>query len=209
VDEADIGNVRPDQRTVFSVDAFPADTFGGIVKEVRLRPAVSSNVVTYTTIIDAPNGQLKLKPGMTASITIYTKEINNALLIPAKAINFRPDSLVTKKYTVERKPEDKKADKSPKRSAPADSNQTETGQRAVVWVKKDSTLTLRHIRIGMTDETQVQVLSGLSAEDEVVIGYVQITNNKKSASPDKSPFLPARTGGNRNNRAGGNKQPAR
>jgi HlyD family secretion protein len=217
VDEADIGNVKPDQRVIFSVDAFPEDTFGGIVKEVRLRPSVSSNVVTYTTIIDAPNAQLKLKPGMTASISIYTKEINNALIISAKATSFRPDTIIAEKYTIERKQEDRKTqEKKPDKESPHlaainnDSTQSEKGTRGVVWVKKDSTLSLRHIRIGMTDETQVQVLSGLTTEDEVVTGYQQISKNKKSASPDKSPFLPARTGGNRNNRSGtGGSRPPR
>ena len=93
VDEADIGNVSKGQRVIFSVDAFPSDTFSGIVKEIRLRSSVSSNVVTYTTIIDAPNDQMKLKPGMTANITIYTKELNNVLLISARALSFQPDSV--------------------------------------------------------------------------------------------------------------------
>ena len=88
VDEADIGNVKDGQRVIFSVDAFPADTFAGTVKEIRLRSSVSANVVTYTTIIDAPNGDMKLKPGMTANITIYTREINHTLLIPGRRISF-------------------------------------------------------------------------------------------------------------------------
>jgi len=74
VDEADIGNVKTGQRVSFTVDAFPDDVFEGRLLEIRLQPTVSANVVTYTTIINAPNDQLKLKPGMTANITIYTKE---------------------------------------------------------------------------------------------------------------------------------------
>ena len=104
VDEADIGNVAKGQRVIFSVDAFPADTFSGIVKEIRLRSSVSSNVVTYTTIIDAPNDQMKLKPGMTANITIYTKELNNVLLISARALSFQPDSVLAKIYTIQGMP---------------------------------------------------------------------------------------------------------
>ena len=100
IDEADIGNVKTGQRATFSVDAFPDKIFNGTVKEVRLQASVSSNVVTYVTIIDAPNGDLKLKPGMTANIMVYTQEVANAMIIPAKALNFRPDSLVEKKYTV-------------------------------------------------------------------------------------------------------------
>ena len=100
VDEADIGNVKTGQRVSFTVDAFPDDVFEGKLLEVRLQPTVSANVVTYTTIINAPNDQLKLKPGMTANITIYTKEENNALLISARATKFKPDSAIVRKYKI-------------------------------------------------------------------------------------------------------------
>ena len=89
VDEADIGDVKAGNRSSFTVDAFITDQFAGTVTEVRLHPTVSSNVVTYTTIINAPNDDMKLKPGMTANIIIYTKEVNNAMLIPAKALALR------------------------------------------------------------------------------------------------------------------------
>ncbi|MEJ0104635.1 MAG: hypothetical protein WDO19_19635 [Bacteroidota bacterium] len=72
------------------------------MKEVRLQASVSANVVTYVTIIDAPNADMKLKPGMTASITVYTEEAENALIIPVKAIKFKPDTLLSQKYTIER-----------------------------------------------------------------------------------------------------------
>ena len=100
VDEADIGNVVKGQRSTFTVDAFIDDTFNGSVKEVRLQPSISSNVVTYSTLIDAPNDDKKLKPGMTASIIIYTKEINDALLVSAKALKFMPDSSLAKDYEI-------------------------------------------------------------------------------------------------------------
>jgi len=100
VDEADIGNVVKGQRATFTVDAFIDDTFNGSVKEVRLQPSISANVVTYSTLIDAPNDDKKLKPGMTASIIIYTKEINDALLVSAKALKFVPDSSLAKEYEI-------------------------------------------------------------------------------------------------------------
>ncbi len=200
VDEADIGNVKSGQRVMFSVDAFPADTFAGIVKEVRLRPSVSSNVVTYTTIIDAPNDNLKLKPGMTANITIYTKEISNALLISAKAIAFRPDSLVTRKYTVERHGGGKPGQQRP---SGAPDSLAQEGTPAFVWLKKDSTITGKRIVTGMTNETQVQVLSGLSPSDIIVTGYRQLSVSKGKSNTEKSPFLPSRPGGNRGSRRPG------
>lgn len=189
VDEADIGNVKTGQRVMFTVDAFPADTFAGKVQEVRLRSNVSSNVVTYTTIIDAPNAEQKLKPGMTASITIYTEEIKDIMLLPAKAIQFRPDSVLAKTYKIEHGPGSRQH---PPRT-------DSTGAPGMVWIKKDSSLVARPIMTGKNDETQVQILSGLSLEDDVVSGYKEVAKSKKTATPEKSPFMPTRPGANRGN----------
>src|SRR5471030_3036608 len=111
VDEADIGDVKAGNRASFTVDAFITDQFGGTVEDVRLHPTVSSNVVTYTTIINASNDDMKLKPGMTANIIIYTKEVNNAMLIPAKALAFTPDSSLMKNYQIVGKVSHKKMHK--------------------------------------------------------------------------------------------------
>jgi HlyD family secretion protein len=183
VDEADIGNVKQGQRVEFTVDAFPGDTFAGTVKEIRLRPSVSSNVVTYTTIVDAPNEDQKLKPGMTASITVYTKEVKNILLISAQAVSFQPDSMVLMKYPVA----------SPMAiNAPA----AGSGKQVFVWVKKDSSLMHQPVVIGFTDATKVQVLSGVTEADELITGY-QVVNKQTTASKGtSSPFMPKPPGGN-------------
>jgi HlyD family secretion protein len=216
VDEADIGNVKNGQRVTFTVDAFPDNVFEGHVNEVRLRPSVSSNVVTYSTIVDAPNDDLKLKPGMTANITVFTKEIQNALLVSAKATRYRPDSSLYKKYTIEGGKLKDGQDKGSMRigSAPKDSSgvnkngkrdntaMVDAGKTAIVWVKKDSTLTRRKIKIGLTDDTYVQVLSGLTAEDVIVSGSHQEETGAKSGSgTPRSPFMPTRRGGS----SGGNR----
>jgi HlyD family secretion protein len=211
VDEADIGNVKNGQKVTFTVDAFPDNVFEGHVNEVRLRPSVSSNVVTYSTIIDAPNDDLKLKPGMTANITVFTQEIQNALLVSAKAIRFRPDSSLYKKYTIEgghfKEGQRKGAMRIGSNSVPKDSTgmkkmgrrdaseTVETGKSAIVWVKKDSTLTRRKIKIGLTDDTNVQVLSGLSTDDVVVSGSHQEGTGTKGSGTARSPFMPQRRGG--------------
>lgn len=91
VDEADIGGVREGQRVVFTVDAFPGDEFQGKVVQVRLQATTTSNVVTYEVVIDAPNPDLKLMPGLTASVNIYTVEATDVLLVPARALRFTPD----------------------------------------------------------------------------------------------------------------------
>ena len=209
VDEADIGNIKADQRVTFTVDAFPDEVFEGSVKEVRLRPSVSSNVVTYTTIVDAPNTTMKLKPGMTASIIVYTREVENAMLITAKATKFRPDSSLLKNYIIERggNREGKRDgpgrignDANPgdvKRSGRDSAGDIET-ERAMVWVKKDSTLTRRMIVTGLTDNTNVQVISGLNPDDVVVTGILQNgVATTGSSSETRSPFMPPRRGGNR------------
>jgi HlyD family secretion protein len=218
VDEADIGNVKKGQRVTFTVDAFPDNTFEGSVNEVRLRPSVSSNVVTYSTIIDAPNNDMKLKPGMTANITVFTQEIQNALLVSAKATRFRPDSSLMKQYTIEGgNYQGGGQNKGPMHigSAPKDSSgmnkngkrdttqMVEAGKTAIVWVKKDSTLTRRKIKIGLTDDTNVQVLSGLSTDDVVVSGsHTEDKSGKGASGTPRSPFMPQRRGGG-GSRSGG------
>lgn len=90
IDEADVGRMRPGQNVTFRVDAFPNDTFHGTVHQVRLQPAVVQNVVTYSTVISVPNSELKLKPGMTANVSIEIARRSNVLRIPNAALRFRP-----------------------------------------------------------------------------------------------------------------------
>ena len=94
IDESDVGRIRPDQRVTFTVDAFPAEEFEGTVSQVRLEPIVTQNVVTYATVIDAPNPALKLKPGMTATVTVEVARRNNVTRIPNSALRFRPTPAV-------------------------------------------------------------------------------------------------------------------
>ena len=91
IDEADIGGVKEGQRVTFTVDAFPEDSFEGSVTQVRQQATTESNVVTYEVVISAPNNDLKLKPGLTANVTIYTMEKNDVLAVPAKALRFTPN----------------------------------------------------------------------------------------------------------------------
>lgn len=208
VDEADIGNVKKGEEVAFTVDAFPDDNFKGRVQDVRLNPTVSANVVTYTTIVDAPNENMKLKPGMTASITIYTKQAENAMLISAKALKYKPDSSLLKQYKIvglgKSSPKHKQQLNAPGNAATAhyhadsigmDSLQAEDVKSAVVWIKQNDTIIKRHIKIGLNDDTQVQVIQGLNAND-VVIDDEQQAGRKQSTADDavKSPFMPRRPG---------------
>lgn len=221
VDEADIGNVTVNQNVTFTVDAFPDDLFKGIVKEIRLQPSVSANVVTYTTIINAANDNLKLKPGMTASIIIYTKEEDSALLIPAKALKLKPDSSLSKYYKLIYAKADSSRDRTGTDSAAAikrkamatnpmrDSTRKNSGdntsrakQRGTVWVKSGDSLIQKRIRIGLNDDTEVQVLHGLTVNDDVITG-IEVTADKSGgkSAVQRSPFMPQRRPNNQ--RAGG------
>lgn len=216
VDEADIGNIVKGQKTTFTVDAFPNDVFNGTVFEIRLQPAVSANVVTYTTIINTTNNDLKLKPGMTANITVYTKEDSNALLISARATKFKPDSSIIKKYTIDdsRKTKGQQTANDPggnenlkkKNNKPANdpvSKDSSDQKKASVWVLNGNTLTRHFIRIGLEDGTQVQVLSGLTTADEIVDGVQQVAAKGSSNATQRSPFMPQRRS-NQNTRPAGN-----
>ena len=90
IDESDVGRIRPNQRVTFTVDAYPGEEFKGSVSQIRLEPVVTQNVVTYATVIDAPNPDLRLKPGMTATISLETARRENVLRIPNAALRFRP-----------------------------------------------------------------------------------------------------------------------
>jgi len=159
IDEADIGNIQKGQRATFTVDAFIDESFKGTVAEVRLHPKVTANVVSFTTIINAPNENMKLKPGMTANIIVYTKELHNALCIPARALRFQPDSTLEGKYEVV--PLKKDA-----------SSSVEGGKikakGSYVWVKEGNILKERQVTMGIDDNNRVQILGGLSRNDLVV-----------------------------------------
>jgi HlyD family secretion protein len=220
VDEADIGNVKKGQRVSFTVDAFPDDLFEGTVSEIRLQPSVSANVVTYVTIINTANDQLKLKPGMTANITIYTKEQNNALLISARGTKFKPDSAIMKKYKIVDARTKTKGQQTASSPGPDGSmvgaagrvrkdslaNDSNSIKRASVWVLSGNTLTRRFIRTGLEDGTQVQVLGGLTTNDEIADGVEQAGVKANSNNNQRSPFIPQRSGGQGNNHGAGSGQ---
>ena len=92
IDESDVGRIRPGQHVTFKVDAYPTDTFDGTVSQIRLQPVVVQNVTTYGTVIDVPNAQLKLKPGMTANVKVEIAKRTDVLRVPAAALRFRPST---------------------------------------------------------------------------------------------------------------------
>jgi HlyD family secretion protein len=206
VDEADVGNVKVGESASFTVDAFPDDVFKGTVIEVRLQPTISSNVVTYTTIINAPNDDLKLKPGMTANIIIYTKEVKNTLLISAKAIAFQPDSTLGKQFKIRKiflgnNSKNKGSGGSYKNKTNTASlgnkpqNDTVDHKKAIVWKKVGDSIIPKHIKIGLDDDVNVQIIKGITAQDEIITGVNSLKQSKNSKGADSSPFIPKRGGG--------------
>ena len=191
VDEADIGGVKTGQHATFTVDAFPDDTFYGTVQKIYLHPSVSANVVTYPTLIDIDNTDRKLRPGMTASITIYTMEDSNALLIPAKALNFKPDSSLLRGYTIQKTKFVVHQQGNEKHQASAKRKTDSTGVKlSTVWIKCGDTLSERKIVAGINDGTWVQVLKGLKQNEEVIIGIMTGSSGEASANAQRSPFMP-------------------
>ncbi|MGY0039064.1 efflux RND transporter periplasmic adaptor subunit [Pedobacter sp. NJ-S-72] len=200
VDEADIGNVVKGLRATFTVDAFIDDTFNGTVREVRLQPSISANVVTYSTLIDAPNDDKKLKPGMTANIVIYTKEVNDASLISVQALKFNPDSALKKQYEIIPAPEKRKGGRMGTQRNPKSGSsnttvksETVTTPDSYVWILQDNKLIQKKIQTGLNDNTHVQVLGGLNGNEVIVTGTESVAAANSAAV--KSPFMPQRPGG--------------
>lgn len=175
VDEADISQVAVGQKATFTVDAYIDDVFNGFVSEMRLQPTTSSNVVTYSTLVNVDNSVQKLKPGMTATITIFSKEAAHAMLIPVKAIKYSPDkSLIKEGYHLE-----------PVKGSPVATSKT----AATVWVKNGQVLQQKKISIGINDNAHIEVLGGLSATDTVITASgTAVAAAEQTAG--SSPFMP-------------------
>jgi len=210
VSEADIGDVRIGERVTFTVDAYPDISFTGTVNQVRLEPVTTANVVTYSTMVTAPNADLKLKPGMTANIFIFTKEVDSAMLITSKAIKFKPDASLAKQYklipdtidehevAVEARRNAASPLTPPRHRHDSTTREVDsapvTGTPAFVWVKYGDSLIEKKITTGLNNDTKVQVLSGLSVTDEIVSG-VEVAAKGEKGGAVRSPFMPARRGG--------------
>lgn len=201
VDEADIGQMKLNQRVEFTVDAFPELTFNGEVSEIRLQPNESSNVITYIVIITVSNPELKLKPGMTASITAYVEEANDVLLVSAKAVRFTPDLQLLDAYMRSISEEESKPMKAPNgmnedgRPEPPHQSKPELDDtHKIVWVKTEDEVHPQVIEVGIDDGSNLEVVSGLEAGAVVVTSF-ELTNNSMQFSKSnaengqKSPFL--------------------
>ncbi|MDY4550832.1 MAG: efflux RND transporter periplasmic adaptor subunit [Parabacteroides sp.] len=193
VDEADIGMVADGQRVSFTVDAYPDDVFEGVVKQIRLgessesgssaSTSSSSTVVTYEVVVTADNPDLKLKPRLTANITIYTMERDQVLTIPNKALRFIPDPMMLEGTGI---------------SVNNPTATAETGQR-LVWVKKGNELLPKSVTVGSNNNTETEVVAGLNEGEEIAVDLVSLAPSAPAAQGgERSPFMPGPPGGNKN-----------
>ena len=182
VDEADIGGVKEGQRVTFTVDAFPDDVFEGSVTQVRQEATTESNVVTYEVVISAPNDELKLKPGLTANVTIYTMEKYDVLTVPSKALRFSPnEALLLDGETIE----DCQAEKK-------------------VWVKNGNVFKAIAVETGTTNGTFTEITKGLKSGDEIITEFNIEQEEEENAQGDNNPFMPKRPSSNREKKSGQN-----
>ena len=177
IDEADIGGVKEGQRVSFTVDAFPDDQFEGRVTQVRQQATTESNVVTYEVVISAPNNDLKLKPGLTANVTIFTLEKNDVLAVPSKALRFHPnEALLQKGETIEDCEGDHK-----------------------LWTKEGTVFKAHKVEVGTSNGIMTEITGGMKVGTEILTDF-NISGGAAEAEQQQAgnPFMP-RPGGNRNN----------
>ena len=195
VDEADIGQVKVGQRVTFTVDAYMDDVFEGTVNQIRMKPTTTSNVVTYTVIIEAPNPDQKLFPGMTASVTIVTEE-QTGLAVPAEAFNFTPDEAVLKAIRKADKPEGQRPE--PPQGERPQMDKSSATSHSVVWLKKGADMMPRPVKVGMSDGAYKIIEQGVQVGDSVVLS-AQFVAKEKAVKKGENPFMPGPPGRNRNN----------
>ena len=189
IDEADIGGVKEGQRVSFTVDAFPDDHFEGQVTQVRQQATTESNVVTYEVVISAPNKDLKLKPGLTANVTIYTLEKNDVLAAPAKALRFQPnEAFLQKGETID-----------------------DCEGNHKVWTKEGTVFKAHKVEIGTTNGIMTEIVSGIKEGTEVLTDF-NISGGAADAEQQQggNPFMPRPRNNNNNksnNKSGGNSAP--
>ena len=176
IDEADIGEVKEGENVKFTVDAFPNDTFEGVVTQVRQEATTTNNVVTYEVVISAPNADLKLKPGLTANVTIFTAEKNNVLSVPSKALRYTPTvETIGKKYKIQ-----------------------DCNGKNKVWTLEGNVLKAHAVKIGISDGSHTEIISGISNGVQVITELKEIMPEGEDEAAqnetERSPFAPGPPG---------------
>ena len=176
IDEADIGQVKVGQNVRFTVDAYPGEKFKGTVGQIRLQPVVTSNVVTYTVVINTPNPDEKLFPGMTASVSIVTRS-DSALVVPLEALSFEPDMEVMKMLD---RPEKPTKGGKPNAATAGESNKH-------VWIKRGNSITPVPVETGFDDGVNAVLVKGLAQGDSIILSLTAENPDKE----EKASIFPA------------------
>lgn len=179
IDEADIGGVKEGQRVTFTVDAFPDDLFEGEVTQVRQQATTESNVVTYEVVISAPNKDLKLKPGLTANVTIFTLEKKNVTAVPAKALRFTPNETLLQEGQ----------------------NIADCKGDHKVWTLENNVFKAHAVEIGTTNGTTTEITGGIKEGTEVLIDFNIMGGNEAEGQDQqaRNPFMPKPRDNKKNN----------
>jgi HlyD family secretion protein len=187
VDEADIGQVKLNQRVEFTVDAFPDKIFEGSVKDIHLNPSDDESVVTYTVVIDAPNPDKILMPGMTANATFYVTEKVNILTVPNLAVEFNPDQELLAQYR----------EAHPEVQVKMPESGDSSADKKVVWVKDGNQIYPQEVKVGETDEINYELLSGPKEGTAVIVSMTSVSKKEAKEEAARSPFMPTPPGGNK------------
>lgn len=180
IDEADIGGVKEGQRVSFTVDAFPDDHFEGQVTQVRQQATTESNVVTYEVVISAPNNDLKLKPGLTANVTIFTLEKNDVLAVPSKALRFIPtEAILEKGQTI-----------------------SDCEGEHKLWTLEGNTFKAHKVETGTTNGIMTEITGGISEGTEVLTDFNISGGAQEQTQQNGNPFMPRPRNRNNNNKSG-------
>ncbi|HEY1306101.1 MAG TPA: efflux RND transporter periplasmic adaptor subunit [Vicinamibacterales bacterium] len=196
IDESDIGKIQPKQPVHFRVDAYPTETFAGTISQVRLQPVVDQNVVTYVTVIDVPNKDMKLKPGMTAAVTVEIGRADDVITVPNAALRFQPDKDVFDRLG-QQPPVRAAGSNAPPAGAAARSGNGSTADRSTrrgVWVFDTGRLRRVPVQVGLSDGKVTAVTGELTPGASVATG-VTASSDAAAPSTQRSPLLP--TGGRR------------
>jgi HlyD family secretion protein len=209
MDEADVGGLADGQRVTFTVDAYPDLIFDGTVAQIRLNAVTTNNVVTYTVIINAPNPDKKLFPGMTANITVITQE-EQGVVVSMEALNFTPSEELAKHLRiVQQQPDSAKIERKGgegerERAANGQRRGAEnghSGKREGVWIQDaDGSLRYQPVSIGLTDGINAIVKRGLEQGDKVVSTATVGVKSKKNGAV-ANPLMPRRPGGSQGQRS--------
>ena len=183
IDESDIGFIQAGQAVKFTVDAYGQEEFTGKVEEVRLQPQVISNVVIYTVIISTVNGNQQLMPGMTANLDITTEKVNDALLAPVSALNFKPPAAQQSRW------KEYLQNKGVVRQTANSSG----GQAGLIWLLEENGIRPQWVWVQLNNGRQAAIESADLRPGEMVVTGQAPQNNRRSDKA-QSPFMPSLPG---------------